>query len=204
VAFSAFIEAARNGRPFRGMSGADRTLIYLTSANTGLRASELASLTPRSFDCATPSLTPSLTVQAAYSKRRRKDVLPLRADVAALLREYVKGRPAAKPLWPGTWPDVGAEMIRVDLAAAGIPYTDEEGRVYDFHALRHQFISNLARAGVHPKLAQDLARHSDINLTMNAYTHLELQDRAGALEKLPAIPGAPGNGQREGPDAKAV
>ena len=41
-----------------------------------------------------------------------------------------------------------------------LAYRDHAGLVADFHSLRHTFISNLARAGVHPKLAQSLARHS--------------------------------------------
>ncbi len=60
-------------------------------------------------------------------------------------------------------------MIRHDLAAAGIPYRDEQGRVFDCHSMRHQFISMLAAAGVHPKTAQELARHSTITLTMDHY-----------------------------------
>ncbi|MFW5690732.1 MAG: tyrosine-type recombinase/integrase, partial [Planctomycetota bacterium] len=51
---------------------------------------------------------------------------------------------------------------------------DDRGRVVDFHALRHTFISNLARAGVHPRNAQALARHSTIDLTMNVYTHVAM------------------------------
>ena len=54
----------------------------------------------------------------------------------------------------------------------------------DFHALRHTFISRLVKAGVHPKLAQDLARHSDIKLTMNRYTHTLIEDRAEAVNQL--------------------
>ena len=64
-------------------------------------------------------------------------------------------------------------------------YKDERGRYFDFHALRGQFVSNLARAGVHPKVAQQLARHSTINLTMGSYTHLDTADLAGALQALP-------------------
>lgn len=30
-------------------------------------------------------------------------------------------------------------------------------------------------------------RHSDIRLTMNVYTHLQLVDTAGAVETLPSI-----------------
>ena len=52
---------------------------------------------------------------------------------------------------------------------------------------RHSFISNLARAGVTPKVAQDLARHSDINLTMSRYTHTVVEDRARAVATLPSL-----------------
>ena len=78
-------------------------------------------------------------------------------------------------------------MIRVDLATAGIPYMDHRGHVFDFHALRHQFISMLAAAGIHPKTAQELARHSTITLTMDHYTHVGLHDLSGALANLPDL-----------------
>jgi integrase len=185
--FAALVEAARNGKPFRGLTGPDRAALYTLAAHTGFRASELASLTPGSFDFTAPSVT----VEAAYSKHRRKDVQPLRPDVAAILREYVRGRPASAPLWPGNWPDDGAIMMRHDLARAGIPFLDGQGRAYDFHALRHQFISDLVAAGVHPKDAQVLARHSTITLTMNRYAHVRPANLQAALDKLPAPPGAP-------------
>jgi hypothetical protein len=41
---------------------------------------------------------------------------------------------------------------------------------------------------VAPKTAQLLARHCDINLTMNTYTMLGVMDTAAAVEALPAIP----------------
>src|SRR5260370_1127230 len=78
-------------------------------------------------------------------------------------------------------------MLRIDLDAAGIAYRDEEGRVADFHALRHSYITLLSRSGVSPKVAQELARHSDIRLTMNVYTHTGLFDLAGAVDSMPAL-----------------
>jgi hypothetical protein len=145
-----------------------------------------------------------VTVKAADSKHKREDVLPLHAELAAKLREWM---PADGLLWPGSWHQRGSEMIQADLAAARaawidevkpeeraererssrLMYTDERGRVFDFHALRGQFVSNLARAGVHPKVAQQLARHSTINLTMGSYTHLDTEDLAGALKALPSL-----------------
>ena len=50
------------------------------------------------------------------------------------------------------------------------------------------FITNLSRVSVSPKMAQMLARHSDINLTMNTYTMLGVLDQAAAVEALPPIP----------------
>ena len=44
-----------------------------------------------------------------------------------------------------------------------------------------------ARNGVLPSVAQKLMRHSDIRLTMNTYTHLELADTAGAVASLPTF-----------------
>ena len=61
------------------------------------------------------------------------------------------------------------------------------GRVADFHSLRHTFISNLIAGGVHPKIAQSLARHSTIALTMDRYTHLTAARQVDALKALPDL-----------------
>src|SRR4029079_10971874 len=124
----------------------------------------------------------TVTGKAAYSKNRRESVQPLPPDVTEALRGYLAERPAEEAVWPGTWVKHAAEMLRADLSAAGIPYRDGEARVADFHALRHSYITLLERSGVTPKLAQELARHSDIRLTMNVYTHARLHDLAGAVD----------------------
>jgi integrase len=201
--FTRLTEAALRGAPFLGIAGQDRAFLYLLAADTGLRANELASLTPESFDLdADP---PTVTVRAGYSKHRREDVQPLRPGVADLLRPYLAGKAAGSPVRPGTWSDNAAEMLRVDLEAAGVPYQDQQGRYFDFHGTRHTFISRLASGGVHPKLAQILARHSTITLTMDFYTHLGLHDQTAALAKLPPLPPLPPltNGAG-GPAAPAV
>jgi integrase len=182
--FAKLLEAAIGGNPFRGLAGADRSILYLFASNTGFRAKELRSLVPASFDLR--SQVPTVTVAAPYSKHRRPDVQILRGDLADVMRLYLAGKPADQPLWPGTWWKDVAEMLRLDLEAAGIPYEDAAG-VFDFHGTRHKFISDLAAGGVHPKVAQNLARHSTITLTMDHYTHLELHDHAAALDNLPEI-----------------
>lgn len=64
--FIKFVEATVAGRPFRGLSGHDRLTIYTLAANTGLRASELGSLTPASFSL--DGAAPEVVVEAAYSE----------------------------------------------------------------------------------------------------------------------------------------
>ncbi len=46
------------------------------------------------------------------------------------------------------------------------------------------FITSLERAGVRPKMAQTLARHSDVRLTLGTYTHVEIYDQTAAVESL--------------------
>ena len=69
-----------------------------------------------------------------------------------------------------------------------LKHRDSRGLFADFHANRHTFISNLTLAGVSPKVAQTLARHSDINLTMQVYTHIGNDEQTAAISALPAPP----------------
>ncbi len=70
-----------------------------------------------------------------------------------------------------------------------LAYCNSDGLFADFHSNRHMFITNLERAGIRPKMAQTLARHSDIRLTLGLYTHVELHDQTAAIESLPGPPG---------------
>ncbi len=167
---------------FKHLTGKDRWVMYTLAQRTGLRRKELRSLTPGSFDL--NSKPPTVQVEASNSKRRKKDLLPLPDDVAETMREYLANRPRDKRVWPGGWWRRSAEMLRLDLADAKIEPVDAQGRVVDFHGQRTTFITALARAGVSPAMAQKLARHRDVNLTMGTYTRLQVEDLAGAVAKL--------------------
>jgi integrase len=180
------INAARGSHEFLGISGNDRAMLYLVAAYTGLRAGELASLMPQSFSL--EGSPPTVTVQAASSKHRKKDVLPLRADLVEELHAWLVGKPQDKLLWLPKSLQQGARMIREDLASAQIPYIDQGGKVFDFHALRHWYISLLAVGGCHPKTLQTLARHATVTLTLERYAHVELSHTAEALKALPGLP----------------
>lgn len=179
--FSRLIMSTKKSRKrFRGFSGPDRARLYQVAAYTGLRRSELLSLTADSFDLA--GRHPTVTVEARVSKHRRRDVVPLPKWLAIELRQWIERRDGR--LWPAAHWMKTAIMLRRDLAAAKIPYTDGQGRVFDFHSLRGQYVTGLARAGVPLATAQKLARHSSPVTTSRHYLHLDMTDLAAAAEKL--------------------
>ncbi len=96
------------------------------------------------------------------------------------------GLEAARLSWLNEAKGNTAESERRTKARFLCP-VDDDGCVCDFHSLRHSFISNLAAGGVHPKVAQQLARHSTITLTMDRYSHLGLIDMTAGLSALPTI-----------------
>ncbi len=182
-----FTATRESTRVFRGLTGPDRFALYIVAASTGFRANAVASLTPADFDLDSPS--PTVTTAARFAKNRRTKIQPLVAAVAETLRDYLAGKPAAAPVWGGTWRGKAADMLRADLEAVGIPYAVEgpDGLEHaDFHALRHSFLTLGGRSGIDLRTLQELAGHSTPTLTAR-YMHVRLQDTAGAVEKLPNL-----------------
>ncbi len=52
--------------------------------------------------------------------------------------------------------------------------------------IRHTFITTSSEADVSVETAQMLARHSDIRLTMEVYTHVDQYEQIDAIGKLKA------------------
>jgi integrase len=112
---------------FLSTTGYERALLCRFAAYTGLRANEIRNLTAYSFDfdnCI-------VNVKAAYSKRRREDILPLRKDIAAGLQSFVGGKLLNVRVFKV--PEKTADMLKEDLSAAKIPYVDNTVHA-DFHA----------------------------------------------------------------------
>jgi integrase len=181
--FALLLKSAReSGVRIQRFNGEQRERIYILSYMTGLRRRELGSLTPRSF--VLDGDPPTLAVEAANSKHRKKDVLPLHPELVQLVREWIKGVEPTDKLFPKldrrkTW-----LMVKNDLERVGIPYVTDDG-IADFHAAgRHTHITELLRSGATLPEAQKLARHSDIRMTMK-YAHIGIDDQAKAVANLP-------------------
>jgi integrase/recombinase XerC len=181
-----------------------RAWAYRIAAATGLRASEVASLTRESFDL--DAEPPTITVEAAYSKHRRRDVLPIAADLAAFLRPWLETKARGERVCPMPT-GKAATFVRADLAAARAAWiaesrseaeraerlrsdylraVDAAGRVVDFHSLRVRFISAVVDAGANVKQAMELARHSDPKLTLRTYAKVRLVDPSAVVDAIPS------------------
>ncbi|MCU0706642.1 MAG: site-specific integrase [Fimbriiglobus sp.] len=181
--------------------GRERALIWKTLVTSGLRQNELVSITVGQLPLAD---SPHIELRAADEKNRKGAFLPLRADVADDLREWLRvklelaqseahgnGETIPKIL-PGDTPLFAvpvhlARALKADLKAAGIPHTDDRGFVVDAHALWGTFATLLAKGGTNPGIVQELMRHSDPRLTANVYTTLRMTDTRGALDALPSL-----------------
>ena len=213
--FRYLLQAAKAGGQVEGISGEDRHMFYILAAWTGFRKGELGSITLRHFKL--DGEYPTLRIAASYSKRRREDSQFLHPDVVSIFRTWLeKKKPGPDEiLFPVSEKTCGlerktSEMVETDLKSARevwineansvveresreasdfLKYVDSHGKYADFHGFRHTFVSNLCRAGVSPQTAQILARHSDIKLTMNIYTHVAPEEQAAAIRQLPGLGG---------------
>lgn len=156
------------------MDGEARYWCYRVAIQTGLRCGELRRVEAGSLTDG------GIFLPGKYTKNRKDCWQPLPEDTFAGLSAWARGR-GPGPLWPGRWYLEGARMVRLDLAAAGLDADLPGGKVLDFHALRHTFITTLTRAGLGLREAQELARHSDPRLTVGTYSHTSADRLRAAL-----------------------
>ncbi len=191
----------------------ERTLLYCTAIQTGLRSNELRSLAQgRLFLDSDP---PYVICTAGSTKNKKECRQYLNQDLAMELRAHVAAAlPSAPVLSMPPRCDVPG-MLRADLEAARRAWlkavehepaerlrreqsdflreVNHEGEILDFHALRHTCGGWLAMNGAHPKAVQAVMRHSTITLTMDTYGHLFPGQEAETVARLPEmLSGNPG------------
>ncbi len=165
--------------------GRERVMIYRTLLFTGLRCDELRTLTVARLD-----LTPGsecVILEASNEKNGNGSTIPLRADLAADIRQWIGERQLAATDRLFTVPAGLRRILDRDLKAAGIPKRDDRGKTIDVHALRGTFCTMLSTTGTAPRTAQAAMRHSNIGLTMNTYTDPRLLAVREAVERLPEM-----------------
>jgi integrase len=129
---------------------------------------------------------PGLYLRAEATKARRADFLPI---LKALIPELLAARPANWKANMLLFPRGVADpyTLRRDMKRAGIAEVDKLGRPVGIHTFRRTFISQLQKAGVHPRVIMQLARHKSLRLTDSTYTDTTLLPLAEGIETLSHI-----------------
>ncbi len=171
-----------------------RRLVYLFALSSGLRRSEIGQLQWGDVRIGPDEKTPYIALRASTTKARRADTLPLRDDIADELRAIMPAD--AKPTEKVFASVPKMATFKRDLERAGIKHSDGAGRVIDFHALRVSYGTMLAKAGVAPRVALELMRHTDMRLTMGIYTDPRILDTSRAVDTLPSLSDRPEGGRQ--------
>jgi integrase len=197
-------KSVKEGETKLGIPAIDRLLLYCTAIQTGLRANELRSLTRgKIFGEQNP---PYILCAPKNTKNGDMARQYIRPELAAELKVHTSRKAPNAPVFDLPHETNMASMLRVDLAEARKRWIHEalndpteyakrvesdflaeanhEGKVIDFHALRHTCGAWLAMKGVHVKVVQQVMRHSAITLTMDTYGHLFPGQEAEAIGKM--------------------
>jgi integrase len=123
--------------------------------------------------------------------RRSRRTIPLPAFAADALRDHRKlqeeelrdlgvasnGFVFTTGLGTPLDPDNTTKLVKKALKTAGV----RDVRMHDF---RHGCVSVLMGLGVPPRIVMEIAGHSGLEMTMNVYSHVSLDDKKAALDKL--------------------
>ena len=175
---------------------------------TGLRISEFCGLTIKdiNFEEHVINIDHQLMRNGSkgyYLQKTKTDcgtrVLPMTPDVEECFRKIIDNRKK-----PRKEPVIGGKMGFLYLDQKGDPkYSLHWEKYFKFivekhnkfnegdplpritpHMCRHTYCTNMAKAGIPVKVLQYLMGHSEINVTMNVYTHVDLAEAKAAVSKL--------------------
>ena len=134
----------------------------------------------------------SLQLMPTKTARSRRTI-PLPAVVVRELREHRDRQEAEREQLAGNWPEsefvfttpIGtpidpdncSKVVKAAVKAAGL----RDVRMHDF---RHGVVSVLLGLGVPPRTVMEIAGHSGLEMTMNVYAHVTLDDKRVALDRF--------------------
>ena len=175
--------------------------------HTGLRISEFCGLTIHDIDLQARTIDINHQLQRTskmeYIIEDTKTnagtrVLPMSDDVYACFKRIIENRKT-----PKVEPMIDGYMGFLFLDKNGMPLValhwekyfqhicEKYNSIYKVqmpkvtpHVCRHTYCSNMARAGCSAQQLKYLMGHSDIDVTLNTYTHLNFDDAKAELERL--------------------
>lgn len=173
---------------------------------TGMRISEFVGLTVQNLDMVNRTVTVDHQLQrtgtAIYIEKTKSEAgrrtLPMTDDVFECFERILAKRkpPKVEPMIDGYsgflfFDKDGHPMLAMHWEKYFQHAVEKYNRIYRIqlpkitpHVCRHTYCSNMARSGMNPKVLQYLMGHSDISVTLNTYTHLNLDDAKEEMDKL--------------------
>ena len=139
-------------------------------------------------DVVIDAATPYIQLREEVTKSERADLLPMHPQLVDELLAYRPEGAKPKDRVLAVVPDM--DVLKLDLAFAGIDYGSKEIGFADLHALRMSLNTMLAAQGVKSRSRQAHLRHTDPRLTEVTYfdKSLYVQPHAEELKKVTAIP----------------
>lgn len=162
----------------------------LIAMHTGLRIGEVCGLRNGDIDWENGTLTIARTVQRCYDSMTRHSMvvigtpktrcsartIPLDDTIAAILRELCQGLGNDDyVLHDGKNGDRGYEPRNLRSYYESML---KKGHIehFNFHSLRHTFVSRHIRAGANVKAVSAYVGHADVKMTLGIYTHVNNDD----------------------------
>ena len=186
--------------------------IYLLF-KTGLRISELCGLSVTDLNFKKRELFVQRQLQRSrdgtlYIETPKTDsgsrVIPIGDDICQCLKRIIEARenPEVEPIVDGQAGFLFLNgrarkglrpMVAMDWEHIFKRATDKYNSIYRMqlpritpHVCRHTYCSNMAKSGMNPKVLQYLMGHSDISVTLNTYTHMDVETAKEEVERMNA------------------
>lgn len=174
-----------------GLTGPERAALWWFVAETGLRLNEVKHVRPVDIQIESAGRA-VVELSGKFTKNGDKLFqVVASAGLVGMLRDLAGMKAPTARLWRVS--KLTRLALKNDLEAAGIPWQDQRGRQFDFHALRYQFGDRLFESGAPLNVIQKAMRHSTIELTAKRYAQARDDQVTRAMDGMQQFrrPGAP-------------
>ena len=184
-----------------------RDMAYLIAVTMGLRRGEVCGLSWRDidFERGIVSVRHSFDVLGNLKQTKTKAgtrLLPLSDNTREALLRFREAQRAQfertnsfRHPWEGyieideDFPVIATKYgERVTPGSLSRWWTEDRAKFgledFSFHELRHTYLTLLAMNGVHPKVMQELAGHYSSQITMDIYTHVNMDAKRAAVDAV--------------------
>lgn len=187
-----------------------RDMAYLIAVTMGLRRGEICGLSWKDidFDRGIVDISHSFDAYGNLKQTKTKAgmrLLPLSDNMCESLLKFREAQKAQfdrtnsfRHPWEGyieideNFPVIATKYgTRVNPATLSTWWTKDRAKFglegFTLHELRHTYLTLLAMNGVHPKVMQELAGHYSSQITMDIYTHVNMDAKREAVAAVSKV-----------------